>query len=670
MKYTRRDLIAAAPATLAMTGLGLARAARAKDAPGATFSVNGATLTRNARPYLAWRYAGETAWRSTSSHELELLSKDGGFAMRARFLECRADIECAANGPTAWTLSAVLKHTGKKPIELARFHLLDGRLEDSRLGLLMMQGLTTQRLVRAGERIVPFARGLTDLWASMKVRWTTLSDPIYGAPDWALSRDIGFLAADWREPCWGAGFTGPGLAFGEIGFRTQGEPHFFIGQVLDNILLEPGETRAMDTAMLWHGDWQAGLKEWIVACARDFGARQRKPPPVGYCSWYQKGQKVTLADMQRATQEFAAWPKSRGGRLIQIDDGYQVMPGDWQPNAKFAGKWRELAQDIANTGSIPGTYLAPLTIHESHPLVQNQPQMLQRLADDTLPISFANWGGNTYYVEPDHPRSKDFMRKFFADAKQEGWQYIKIDFTYGISTARVAYDRKLTSFQTSRNLYKLFREAAGPAMLLNACIGEPGRYAIGLVDAARIGGDIGAKWQIVKDNLINALLFAPTNGVWWQADPDVFYMRRENSALSTEESFVLTGTVGLLGGLFLTSDFPSQWPPEAQALVREFWNDLSPMPPADQRIVVDREGVMRAYRVSYAQGQTIRHRVAIYNWGDSPQTATLPLIEAGIEQTAWRLADKIYGKGMRLIDGALVCESQPPHSLRIADLTT
>ena len=664
--------MAAAPAVLAISGRGLAAgpATMQGTAAGVTFSVEGSTLTRNARPYLAWRYPGETDWRSTVSDAPELRTKGKGFAMLARFAECRADIECVAHEPNAWTLSSSLLHTGKRPIELARFHLLDGRLEDQALGLLMLQGLTPQRLVHPGERIAPFSRGLTDLWSSMKVRWTMLSDPIYGAADWALSRDIGFLAADWNAPCWGAAFTGPGLAFGEIGLRTEGDRHFFIGQVLDNILLEPGETRLIDKVLLWHGDWQDAVKQWIAACARELGAAKPKPAPVGYCSWYQRGQRVTLSDMQRATQEFAAWPKSRGGRLIQIDDGYQVMPGNWQPNEKFAGKWPQLAAEIANTGSIPGTYLAPLTIHESHPLIKSQPQMLQRMADGSLPISFANWGGETYYVEPDHPQAKDFMRKFFVDAKRDGWQYIKIDFTYGISTARVAYDRKLTTFQTSRNLYRLFREAVGPEILLNGCIGEPGRYAIGLVDAARIGGDISAKWRTVKDNLVNVLLFAPTSGVWWQADPDVFYMRGENSELSAEESFVLTGTIGLMGGLFLTSDFPSQWTPEARTLVSEFWNDLSPMAPVDQRIMMDNDGTMRAYRVSYSPAQPLRHRVALYNWGDAPQTAAIALKDAGIvENLAWRLADKKYGSGVRLVGGKLICESQPPHSLRIADLT-
>ena len=638
-------------------------------ARGATLRADGHTLTRDARPSLAWRYAGETDWRSTLAENVTVRRDGLGFAMVAEFPECRAELKCLPDVQNSWVITSALVHTGKRALELARFHQLEGHIEDRALGLLMLQGLTTQRLIRAGERVPAYAGAFTELWSSMRVRWTIASDPVYGAADWALSRDVAFLTSDWTAPAWGAGFTGPGMAFGEIGLRTGGQGRFFIGQVLDNVLFEAGETRPMDRLLLWHGDWQDGLKYWISQCAREFGVARPQPAPAGYCSWYQRGQQVSLEDIERANREFATWPKPRGGRLIQIDDGYQVRPGDWQPNAKFAGKWPQLAADIARTGSIPGTYIAPTTIHESHPLVKSQPQMLQHLPDGTLPISFANWGGNTYYVEPDHPLAKDFMRKFFVDARDQGWKYIKIDFTYGLSTARVAYDRKLTSLQTQRNLYRLFREASGPQMQLNACVGEPARYALGLVDAARIGGDISAKWATVKSNLINVLLFAPTNGSWWQADPDVFYMRTEKSELSAEESFVLTGTLGLMGGLFLTSDFPSQWSPEAQALVREFWNETAPVAPFDQRLIVDGDGVMRAYRVSYGPGQSVRHRIAIYNWGDTPQTLRVGLRDARIYETGpWRLTNKIYSKGVAYSGGIVTSTNQPPHSLRIADL--
>lgn len=670
MSVTRREVVIGAPLAMAFAASGHTAGLKVQaTTAGATLSADGHVLTRNAQPSLAWRYAGELEWRSTPAVKFMSTPAGEGIAMVAEFPECRAELLLQPDSENSWLLASSLVHTGKRPLELARFHQLEGSIQDPALGLLMLQGLTTQRLIRRGEGIPAFAGALTDLWASMKVRWTVGVDPVYGEADWALSRDIGFLTSDWNAPAWGAGFTGPGMAFGELGFRTSGDRRFFIGQVLDNILFEPGETRSMDNVLLWHGDWQDGLKRWIARCAQEFAVAKPGPAPAGYCSWYQRGQRVELADMERANSEFSAWPKPRGGRLIQIDDGYQNIPGDWQPNVKFAGRWAQLAAGIAGAGSIPGTYLAPTTIHESHPLVKAQPQMLQRLPDGSMPISFANWGGNTYYVEPDHPLSRDFMRRFFIDARNDGWKYIKIDFTYGLSTARAAYDRKLTSLQTLRNLYSLFRETAGPEMQLNACIGEVGRYALGLVDAARIGGDISAKWPTVKSNLINVLLFAPTNGTWWQADPDVFYMRTENSGLSAEESFVLTGTLGLMGGLFLTSDLPSQWSPDAQALVRQFWNEASPVAPVDQRIVVSNDGVMQAYRVSYGPGQPARHRLAIYNWGDAAQTLKVNLRDARVpEPAAWRIADRIYGKGMTLVGGTLISTDQPPHSLRIADL--
>ena len=43
----------------------------------------------------------------------------------------------------------------------------------------------------------------------------------------------------------------------------------------------------------------------------------------------------------------------------------------------------------------------------------------------------------------------------------QGWRYLKIDFTYGLVTARKAYDRKKTSFQSLRDLYTLFGKPAG-----------------------------------------------------------------------------------------------------------------------------------------------------------------------------------------------------------------
>ena len=93
-------------------------------------------------------------------------------------------------------------------------------------------------------------------------------------------------------------------------------------------------------------------------------------------------------------------------------------------------------------------------------------------------------------------------------------------------------------------------------MLISACIGEPGRYALGLVDVARLGGDTGADWSSVRGNMRRLLTLGSTNGSWWQGDADVFYMRTTDTKLTQEESYLLTGTIGLFGGVFLRPTFP------------------------------------------------------------------------------------------------------------------
>lgn len=271
--------------------------------------------------------------------------------------------------------------------------------------------------------------------------------------------------------------------------------------LLDNILLEPGETRRLENALLYCGDWQEGMKQWALECAREFKVPAPKPPLVGYCSWYQRGHAVQVKDLMRAADEMKDYPTPPGGKTVQVDDGWQIKPGNWFPNEKFAADWKSLPDRIRQAGCLPGMYLVPTAMHESNPLVKKHPEWLQRMPNGEFAVHFANWGGKTYFLEMDHPEVKEFMRTLFKRARDEGWGYIKIDFTYGFSTARAAYDRKKTSFESQRDLYALFREAAGPKMLLNACVGEPARYALGLTEVTRgaaIPGRIGRRCAITS----------------------------------------------------------------------------------------------------------------------------------------------------------------------------
>lgn len=633
----------------------------------------GESLLCSGIPALAWRYTGETAWRWDTAEILEVMTNQPErLAFRLRLGPVQAEMTVVRRTDMAWELAGELCSDTDREIELARFHYLQGTLtQDANL-----LAPTENRLYRRQESVSPHQQHLEHLWAGMLVTWPRLADPIHIEPDWAVATDVAILLQAWDAPGLVIGFTGPGEAFGEIGLHTSGTSTYYCGVRLDNILFHPGERRTLERAVLIWGDWQEGMRQWATRCADELGTRPLRPALTGWCSWYQHYSGVQLEHVQQATREFASWAIPPGGRVIQIDDGFQVMPGDWRPNERFRAAWADLPREIAATGSLPGLWLAPMTIFHSHPLVQEHPDWLQRLPNGQPAVAFNNWGwcdhegdwwgsteSPTYYLDPDHPGAQAFMAEMISEAVQAGWKYLKLDFTYALSTARLAVNRSRTAMATLRNMYRLFREAAGPDTLLCACIGEMGRYALGYADTARLGGDIGADWSTLGRNLMEFLPRLCTNGRWWNGDPDVFYMRTANSGLSLEESWVLTGTIGLIGGVFLTSDFASQWDEEAIRRVQYFWNAAGPHLPDMHHGVYTADGMVKALRVTVGA----RHRIALYNWADTAETIRVPLSALQLSAPVRIISSFPETPPVRLSEGALICEHQPAHSLRIVE---
>lgn len=622
-------------------------------------------------PALGWRPAGQDAWQMDRAGKLEdLRVGDGIVSFRCRIGPCQAQIHIERLGDCVWEFSGSLTNVSAGDADLARFHYIDGTVGSTKAGLLSTSEFQLFcRMFRQGETMEPVRKRVEELWASWKVIWPRLNDPIHDAPNWGTSVDTGMITEGWDKDGWMIGFTGPGTAFGEIGFNTQSAPaRFYAGMLLDNILLKAGQSRLLERAVIWHGDWQQGLAFWAQRAAGEMGVQKVRPPLVGYCSWYQKGAAINGDEFQRAVDEFASWPIAPGGRTVQLDDGFQIMPGDWRPNEKFAKHWPGLPKRISDTGSIPGLWLAPFAIHHEHPIVTEHPEWLQRLPNGEFAVSFSNWD-KTYIMEVDHPGAREFIKNILKEHVAQGWRYFKLDFLYALTAARVAYDRSKTMMESLRELHALFREAVGPDILICACVGQPGRFAAGYADIARLGGDIGGDWSVVTRNLADLLLRSSTNATWWQADPDVFFMRDENTRLSPEENYLLTGTIGLLGGIFLTSDYASQWSEPSKEAVREFWNEQGPRVPNTYHVLFDEDGVARAIRVSYDERQLKDHGVGLYNWSDQPQTIRVPLEKLKLNKTLkWRLEASARNKDIQLINGELVVENQPPHSIRIAAL--
>jgi len=619
--------------------------------------------------YLASRPDGNTAWEEERAPYNVIQQDENHLVLQAVFARVTAAVYLERVAPNRYRIGGDLRNTSKQAVELARFHYLDGQVPNRQLGLLNSSGW----VVRPDATLSPLKESHEKGWSRSHVTWPQLDEPIHTLPNIALCTDVGGLAEDLNSPGFIFGFTGPGTAFGEIGIRTK-EPvtGFYLAVMLDAVLLKPSESRGLEKAIMSFGDPQDELRNWVFACRDALGPARVSPPLVGYCSWYQSYQGVKPADVRKAIAEFDPFPTPPGGKSIQIDDGFQVMPGDWSGRGDWKTELPKLPAEIEAKNFIPGLWVAPTAILASHPIVREHPDWLQRDATGKPCISFSNWktfgpkdqDTPTYFLEPDHPEAREFIRKTLQDLRAQGWRYFKIDFAYTVCNDRVKYDRSQTTFQSLRSQWRLFREALGDKALINACTGDWWRYVIGTVDLQRLGGDISAKPDVVRKKITGVMFRAHVNGVWFQADPDVFHLRHQKSGLNLEQAQLLAGTQGLLGGAFLTSDFPSQWDAAANAIVRRYWNNRGPIVPAALRLHMARNGMPDVLAVAY-DGQ--HYALGLYNWDDRPHDVSIRLADLYIPD-ANAFTAKLDSAGQEPLvmrDGLLTITDQPPDSLRI-----
>jgi hypothetical protein len=187
---------------------------------------------------------------------------------------------------------------------------------------------------------------------------------------------------------------------------------------------------------------------------------------------------------------------------------------------------------------------------------------------------------------------------------------------------------------------------------------------IGTADIARKGGDIGGKKENIRRNMAEMMMRSYANGVWFQVDPDVYYMRKEMSDLNFELSNMLTSTQGLLGTVFLTSDYPDQWNEDAKMVVRQYLNKKGPRVSSMQHIVLTNDGLPVALSVAYENGE---YAVGIYNWEQKNHDVSVTIQELRILENIDFLTNMIFPgtEDISFKDGRITIFNQPAESLRI-----
>ncbi len=376
----------------------------------------------------------------------------------------------------------------------------------------------------------------------------------------------------------GSGFligpTGPPEAFGAVEVRQKNVKGF---SQMDGVLVRDGESRKGEQLVLSFGTPQETTALWTKWVAATHGTRLDKGAVYGWCSWYDRTTKIDEAHVRDVLKTLADNPNVFGKGVLQIDDGYQIMDGDWRGNKKFPSGMAKLAADIRAKGWLPGVWFAPLMVNPEHPMNKDFPAAIQKdakgISSFMNPNPFHPDGAN--WLVPDHPESKKFLYDIIKYARDGGYGYIKIDFN-GIGNR--FHDPTKTRLQIFRELYTLYREAAGEDMYILSCLGAPTRGVIGYVDAARVGPDSHpAHFAKCLDSVLRFQIY---DNVWWQNDPDVSYLAKElpSRVVGKTQTEALWRTwhniVTLVGGTAMTSE-PLNTPD-----AREVWRMAEIMRPA------------------------------------------------------------------------------------------
>jgi len=326
----------------------------------------------------------------------------------------------------------------------------------------------------------------------------------------------------------------------------------------ESVELAPGQS--IDLAPLFVGaapDPSALHARYAAAVAA------RHPPPalgtrpeVGWSTWYVFYEDVVEADV-RSNLDLLA---ERGGvDLIQVDDGWQRVWGDWQADDGFPSGMPQLAADITAAGMEPGLWMAPLYVDRSTATWAEHPDWWVREFDGAQKV-FENLGTGDYAVlDVTHPDAADWLTQQIRQQVDDGWTYLKLDFLYA-----GAEEGQRHVPMTGLQAYRLAMQAIaagvdGDTTLLAS--GAPMLPSVGWFHAFRSGADIAfatdpdPRREYLRWSARCTAGRSWQNGVWWWNDADGIIVRDPFDEEDVRGALVAAAVSG--GAWLLGDDLPA-----------------------------------------------------------------------------------------------------------------
>lgn len=287
-----------------------------------------------------------------------------------------------------------------------------------------------------------------------------------------------------------------------------------------------------------------------------------------WCSWYSLYTEIYEGQLLKILNDLGDLPFD----IFQIDDGWQVGIGDWEPNARFPSGMDGLASRVKETGRKAGLWLAPLLVVPSSSVYREHRDWLLHDENSGLVSAGFNWGEQLYALDTTHPEALDWLAALMKKVRGWGYDYAKLDFLYAGALPGKRHVDMPRETAYRRGLV-VIREALGEAYFLTC--GAPILPSIGLCDGLRVGPDVAGYFASPRDDILLMNFAAPgirnalrttLNRLWLQplvhTDPDVVYFRTRQNRLTPEQKSFLQD-LAEVSNFKATSDVPA-WLTESE----------------------------------------------------------------------------------------------------------
>jgi alpha-galactosidase len=331
---------------------------------------------------------------------------------------------------------------------------------------------------------------------------------------------------------------------------------------LDGQVLKGWYENGQGDWFLAYGEETLIMRQYALMLKDRLGSAHQPKPFIIWCSWYSLYTAIHADQLLKILADLDDLPFE----VFQVDDGWQISIGDWEPNSKFATGMDGLATHIRETGRKAGLWLAPLLVVPSSSLHRQHPDWLLHDEKGKLVSAGFNWGEQLHALDTTHPAVLAWLASLMKKVRNWGYDYVKLDFLYaGALPGKRHIDMPREA--AYRNCLAVIRSALGDAYFL-AC-GAPVIPSLGLCDGLRVGPDVADYWASHRDDNLLMNFATPgtrnamrttLNRLWLEplvhTDPDVVYFRSRLIQMTSAQRSLLQD-LATVAGFKATSDVPA-----------------------------------------------------------------------------------------------------------------